>query len=316
MVTRIKINEIEEKYELLAKKYLLHVKDIEMIFIESLVMFFGTEDIEITSEGVFINYLVHDDIQVYSDGEPIKDHYDAKVLRESVPLNSPNRYTVNINTEDKYLSRKKFTNVVVRGKFSPTPHYKRKYYNLRKDKFSKLLAYFNRECIRRGNKKIESYVDAILAENDYIIYGKIIERSDYHYVVQPMLSKNQPIRYIAPIRIERTDSARIPDEINILPIEIRRNTKQRDKDLNILNFKANFFSRKLAEVHLHMQIERLKKDYKIYTNLKVTHYDDGKLYIKDCSEKKELYFRIVGYFVDYFKRFGVKAIIKTKMRRK
>lgn len=318
MLTRIKINEIEEKYEALAEKYSLHVKDIEMIFIESLVMFFGSEDIDISSEGVLVSHLIHEHIEVYSNGQKIgtKSPYEAKVIRESVPLNSQNHYNVKVASEEIFLPKKRYENVKAVGDSNAAPRYKKKYYNIRTEQFSKVLAYFNKECNRRGSKKIEAYVDAILAENNYIVYGKVIERSDYHYVIQPMLSKRQPIRYMAPIHIDRVDGARIPENIRLLPIEIIKNSKKRNNDTNLLHYKASFFSTKLAEVHLINQMNRLKDNYKVHTMLKVAHYDNGILTIKDCSDKKELHFKIIGYFLNYFKRFQVKAIIKTKIIRR
>lgn len=318
MVSRIKINEIEEKYEALAEKYSLHVKDIELIFIESLVMFFGSEDIDISTEGVLVSHLVHDNVEIYSDGKQIgiKNPYEAKVIKESIPSNSHNHYNVKIESDEAFLPHKSYKNVKVVGSLSVAPRYKKKYYNIRTEAFSKVLTYFNKECNRRGNKKIEAYVEAILAENNYVIYGKVVERSDYGYTLQPMLSKNQPVRYMAPIKIDRTDGARIPDGINLLPIEIKKNTKQRNEDTNLLHYKASFFSRKLAEVHLANQVQRLKDSYKVHTCLKVSHYRDGMLNIKDCSEKRELHFKIISYVVNYFKKFQVKAMIKTKIQRR
>jgi hypothetical protein len=49
---RLRLNELTNNYAEIAKKYALEYRDVEMLFVEALIYFFGTEDVFIVSEGV------------------------------------------------------------------------------------------------------------------------------------------------------------------------------------------------------------------------------------------------------------------------
>jgi hypothetical protein len=188
-----------------------------------------------------------------------------------------------------------------------------KYRNIKYQDFGKIISNFNVLCNERSFLKIETYVESLLAREDYIIYAKVVERNDYKYVLQPMLSRNSTLRYVAPITIER-QGEKIPENISILPIQIQSRSRKRN-DNNTLSYSAKLFSAGLAKVHLAMVLKKLEEKYRVVVALEVKTYMNGRVYIVNRGKNKKLSYKIVSYVVNYFKNFSVVACIKTKIDR-
>jgi hypothetical protein len=187
------------------------------------------------------------------------------------------------------------------------------YRNIKYENFGKVISIFNILCNERSFQKIETYVESLLAKEDYIIYASVIERDDYKYVLQPMLSRKNKLVYIAPITIER-EGEKIPDTISILPIQIQSSSRKRNEN-NTLFYTAKLFSSGLAKVHLSRVLKNLEEKYKVLVFLEVKTFKNGRVYIINRGENKKLSYKIISYVVNYFKNFNVIACIKTKIDR-
>lgn len=248
---RVRLDDLDAIFAELAEKYMLDIRDIKLILIESLVLAYGCEDLEIVKEGI--------------------------VLRRDGKL---------------------------------------RYYNIRSYIFKQVMQYFDLECNRRGAKKISHYVETILSRNNYMLYGSIEYRDDYGYEVQPMLTKDEPLMQIDPIYIEILDGAKIPEYMQIIPIELIANSKQYTENKNTMQYKASYMSKNLCIFHLDRLMVEMRDVFGVYVELKVMTYKNGEVYIKDLNRERALHYKIVTHIVSYFSQFGVKAIVKTKMLRK
>jgi hypothetical protein len=130
-----------------------------------------------------------------------------------------------------------------------------------------------------------------------------------------MATKQEILKYIEPIYIERTDGTVIPEHIQILPIELKVRSKQQDTQNKMLAYKADYMSKNLAQLHLEKIIKELNQKNTAPIALRVSYYRDGTLYIKDTSKERRLHYRLVMHIVNYFNQFQVKAIVKTQMDR-
>jgi hypothetical protein len=190
-----------------------------------------------------------------------------------------------------------------------------RYRNIRYKDFEKIIKTYNLLCQDRSYYKISNFVSTVLFKNEHIIYSKVIERGDYHYVLQPMLSKDTPLRYIEPIKIERI-GIDIPEKIAILPIEIYPSSKRHLKNSNKVAYNAMLFSRKLASHHLDKLTDRMKERFKVHVDLEVKGLKGNKLFIQNRAKEKNLSPDIIRHIVNYFRNFKVHACIKVPSQKR
>lgn len=185
-----------------------------------------------------------------------------------------------------------------------------RYRNIRYKDFEKIIKIYNGLCQDRSYYKLSNFVSTVLDKNDHIVYSKVLERGDYHYTLQPMLSKDTPLRYMTPIQIERT-GIDIPEKITILPIEIYPSSKRYLKNSNKIAYNARLFSEKLASHHLEKLTKRMKEKFKVHVNLEVKGLKGDKLFIVNRAKDKNLNTAIVRHIVNYFKNFKVQVYLKV-----
>jgi len=192
-----------------------------------------------------------------------------------------------------------------------------KYRNIRFNDFNRIINDFNIECNNRSYYKKEAYILSLLAANNNVLYGKIVDKDSYSYTFQPMLSKESELRYVSPIKIER-NGEHIPDYISTLPIEIYPASIRRNAKKNLFGFSAKILTKRTLKVHLGRIEKRLKKDFNVVVQINVKNYDhkNGVLYLKDVSKTKKLHYAIIKYYMKYFTMFGIATKIDTNIIRK
>lgn len=204
-------------------------------------------------------------------------------------------------TEDVFLFSE---GVLVRGK----------YLNVKGKDFDKIIDIFNMLCIERTRVKLKHYLTIFFAERGRIVYARIEERSDYHYTVRLMHSKETPLRYVAPIKIER-NGERFPENMKMVPVEVFPGKYQMEK--NLFRFEVQLFSKKLAGFHLKLLEKKLYERYSISVKLEIALYAASVKLLRIKNRTGiHLNGAIVTYIVNYFSTFGVKVDIRHVRSRK
>ena len=156
---------------------------------------------------------------------------------------------------------------------------------------------------------MKSYLTVFFAERGRIVYAKVEERGDYHYTLRLMLSKETPLRYVAPIRIER-NGEKFPESLQMVPVEVLPSMFEIRN--NMFWYKVHLFSKRLAKFHLNILQKKLFEKYHIMVRLEAGGYSSSGrfLQIKNRTGVK-LNPMIITYVANYFKTFGVTAAIKN-----